>query len=321
MNTTGAILVTGGAGFIGSHMADRLLGTGSRVVVFDNFNDFYPPAIKERNVAPNLDHPGYRLVRGDLTDRAALEALFAEEHFDAVVHLAALGGVRPSIADPARYVQTNLLGTTHLLEAMKCAEVKKLLFASSSSVYGNCREMVFSETLDVSQPISPYAATKSAGEQLCHVYSKLCGMSVVALRFFTVYGPRQRPDLAIAKFCRLIREGKPIPVYGDGTTERDYTYIDDIIDGLVAALEYHDTPFEIINLGGGEPVTLSRMIEVVEEALRRKAVIVRKPPQPGDVVKTAADIGKARELLGYFPRVTFREGVRNYVRYLEGIEN
>lgn len=317
MKNIETVLITGGAGFIGSNLADRLLAEGKRVVVFDNFNDFYDIAIKKRNIAANLNNPDYRIIRGDLEDRAALDAVFAAEKIGSVVHLAARAGVRPSLVDPALYVRSNVLGTVQLLEAMRKAEVKKLVFGSSSSVYGNCRETVFSETLDVSKPISPYAATKSAGEQFCRTYSLLYGMRIVALRFFTVYGPRQRPDLAIAKFCRLIREGKPIPVFGDGTTERDYTYIDDILDGVCAAMAYDETPFEIVNLGGGEPIPLARMIEILEEALHRRAVIVRQPPQPGDVTKTAADIGKARELLDYYPRTPFREGVRKYVRFIE----
>lgn len=316
------ILVTGGAGFIGSSLIDRLLALGHQVTALDCFNDFYPTAVKEANLRGAMSHPNFCLIRGDVGDQTVLASAFGEKTGGAglpevVVHLAARAGVRPSIADPLLYCRDNIDATAALLEGMRTFGVQRLVFASSSSVYGNRPETLFSEDLDVSTPISPYAATKSAGEQLIHVWSRLYGISSVALRFFTVYGPRQRPDLAIAKFCRLIREGKPIPVFGDGSTVRDYTYIDDILDGVIAAIYYDKTPYEIVNLGGGEPVSLARMIAVIEETLGQRAIIQRFAPQPGDVVKTAADIRKASRLFGYAPKTTFCSGIKKYVAWLD----
>lgn len=307
------ILITGGAGFIGSSLADNLLNEGHNITVVDNFNDYYAYEIKAGNVEHNLNNPNYRLYKADLADKTALRKIFAENKFDAVVHLAGRAGVRPSIDRPEDYIESNILGTIHILELMKDYAVKKLVFASSSSVYGNCKEQIFSEDLKVTEPISQYAATKSAGEQFCYTYHKLYGMNVVCLRFFTVYGPRQRPDLAIHKFTDLISENKPIPVFGDGTTKRDYTFIDDIVSGIKAAISYDRTPYEIINLGGGEPVSLSRMIEVIENTLGKKAIIDRKPMQKGDVDKTVADIRKAEKLLGYNPQTRFVDGIAKFV--------
>lgn len=309
------ILITGGAGFIGSSLADSLLNEGNDIVVVDNFNDYYAYEIKEANVKHNLDNPHYHLYKIDLTDKNALKNVFAENNFDTVVHLAGRAGVRPSIERPEDYVESNILATIHILELMKDFNVKKLVFASSSSVYGNCKAQIFSEDLKVTEPISQYAATKSACEQFCYTYHKLYNMDIVCLRFFTVYGPRQRPDLAIHKFTDLISKHQPIPVFGDGTTKRDYTYIDDIISGVKAAIAYNKTPYEIINLGGGEPVSLSQMIKTIETTLGEKAIIDRKPMQKGDVDKTVSDISKAQRLLGYNPQTRFSDGIAKFIKW------
>lgn len=309
------ILITGGAGFIGSSLADSLLNEDNDIVVVDNFNDYYAYEIKEANVKHNLDNPHYHLYKIDLTDKNALKNVFAENNFDAVVHLAGRAGVRPSIERPEDYVESNILATIHILELMKDFNVKKLVFASSSSVYGNCKAQIFSEDLKVTEPISQYAATKSACEQFCYTYHKLYNMNIVCLRFFTVYGPRQRPDLAIHKFTDLISKHQPIPVFGDGTTKRDYTYIDDIISGVKAAIAYNKTPYEIINLGGGEPVSLSQMIKTIETTLGEKAIIDRKPMQKGDVDKTVSDISKAQRLLGYNPQIRFSDGIAKFIKW------
>lgn len=309
------ILITGGAGFIGSSLADSLLNEGNDIVVVDNFNDYYAYEIKEANVKHNLDNPHYHLYKIDLTDKNALKNVFAENNFDTVVHLAGRAGVRPSIERPEDYAESNILATIHILELMKDFNVKKLVFASSSSVYGNCKAQIFSEDLKVTEPISQYAATKSACEQFCYTYHKLYNMNIVCLRFFTVYGPRQRPDLAIHKFTDLISKHQPIPVFGDGTTKRDYTYIDDIISGVKAAIAYNKTPYEIINLGGGEPVSLSQMIKTIETTLGEKAIIDRKPMQKGDVDKTVSDISKAQRLLGYNPQTRFSDGIAKFIKW------
>lgn len=309
------ILITGGAGFIGSSLADSLLNEGNDIVVVDNFNDYYAYEIKEANVKHNLDNPHYHLYKIDLTDKNALKNVFAENNFDTVVHLAGRAGVRPSIERPEDYVESNILATIHILELMKDFNVKKLVFASSSSVYGNCKAQIFSEDLKVTEPISQYAATKSACEQFCYTYHKLYNMNIVCLRFFTVYGPRQRPDLAIHKFTDLISKHQPIPVFGDGTTKRDYTYIDDVISGVKAAIAYNKTPYEIINLGGGEPVSLSQMIKTIETTLGEKAIIDRKPMQKGDVDKTVSDISKAQRLLGYNPQTRFSDGIAKFIKW------
>ena len=309
------ILITGGAGFIGSTLADKLLDKGDNIIVIDNFNDYYSPAIKEENVKKNFSNPNYKLYRGDICDRDLVQKIFSENKIDTVVHIAARAGVRPSLEDPLEYVRTNIDGTVNILENMKKFDVKKIVFASSSSVYGNCTAEKFSEDLKVTEPISPYAATKSAGEQILYTYSKLYNINTVCLRFFTVYGPKQRPDLAIRKFVELIERDEPIPVYGDGTTMRDYTFIDDIISGIESAIAYSDSAYEIINLGGGSPVTLNEMIGTIEKVLGKKAVINRLPMQPGDVNKTVSDITKARNLLGYNPQTSFEEGIRKFVEW------
>lgn len=310
------ILITGGAGFIGSTLADKLLKIESNnVIVIDNFNDYYSPKLKEKNIKHNLDNKNYKLYRGDICDKNLLSKIFEENQIDVVVHIAASAGVRPSIENPLSYVKNNIEGTVNIVEVMKRKNVQRIVFASSSSIYGNCKEEIFSEDLKVSEPISPYAASKSACEQFLYTYSKLFDIQVVALRFFTVFGPRQRPDLAIRKFIDLIKENKPIPVYGDGTTIRDYTYVDDIVDGIISAINYNDTPYEIINLGGGAPVSLNQMIETIEKVLNKKATIEHLPMQPGDVSKTAADITKAKKLLNYNPKTSFKEGIIKFIEW------
>lgn len=312
------ILVTGGAGFIGSHLVDRLMAGGdARVVVVDNFNDFYDPAAKRANIARHLGRSRFELVEADICDQAAMEALFDRFDFDCVVHLAARAGVRPSLEQPLLYEETNVRGTYVLLEAARRHSVGRFIFGSSSSVYGENSKVPFSEDDPLSGPVSPYAATKIAGEAACHVYSHLYDMQIICLRFFTVYGARQRPDLAIHKFARLISQGRPIPVFGDGSSRRDYTYIDDIVDGMMAALEYDGSQFEVINLGNSHPVELRRLIELLESALGKKAVLDRRPPQPGDVPVTHADISKARRLLGYDPKTSIEAGIEKFVEWFK----
>ena len=309
------ILVTGGAGFIGSTLSDKLLKNGVKVLVLDNFNDFYDVNLKRQNVEPNLKNPDYKLYEGDICDKDLLTKIFSENKIDKVVHLAASAGVRPSIEKPLEYVNTNIYGTVNLLECMKLFDVKKIIFASSSSVYGNCSAEKFSEDLKISEPISPYAATKSACEQFLYTYYKLYGISAVCLRFFTVYGPRQRPDLAIKNFTDLMLKGEPLSVYGDGNSLRDYTYIDDIISGVCSAIEYNKTDYEIINLGGGNPITVKQVISTLEKVLNKTAVINYLPFQKGDVNKTVSDITKAKNLLGYCPETNFEEGIKKFVEW------
>ncbi|MBP7949203.1 MAG: SDR family NAD(P)-dependent oxidoreductase [Verrucomicrobiales bacterium] len=309
------VLVTGGAGFIGSHTVDRLLRDGAEVAVLDEFNDYYNPAIKRANVAAFQGR--VRVFEGDLRDRETVHSVCREGGFDAIIHLAARAGVRPSISDPELYLNTNIYGTHHLLEAARACSVPRFLFASSSSVYGINKKVPFSETDRIEQTISPYAMTKMCGEQMCSNYANLYGIRTVCLRFFTVYGPRQRPDLAISKFTRLIDEGKPVPRYGDGTTARDYTYVDDIVDGIMAALAYEGELFDIFNLGGSQTTTLNELIAAVEQALGKQAVIDPQPMQPGDVPRTFADVSKAGRLLGYAPHTPIREGIPRFVRWYQ----
>ncbi len=309
-------LVTGGAGFIGSHLVDHLLADNpGRVIVVDNFDDFYDPQIKRANISNHLDHSAYRLVEADIRNYTALKQLFSEEVIDIIIHLGAKAGVRPSVADPRSYQDVNVTGTLNLLDLAQRNGIKKFIFGSTSSIYGPSAVPPFKEDAPL-VPISPYAATKAAGELLAHTYSHLHGMQVLCLRFFTVYGPRQRPDLAIHKFARLITSKVPIPVYGDGTSERDFTYIDDIIQGVMAAIEYDTTLFEIINLGESQTVTVNRMIELLENELGIKAVIDRQPPQPGDIPRTHADINKAKQLLGYQPTTPVEVGIGKFVDWL-----
>jgi len=320
-------LVTGAAGFIGSHLCERLLAEGWLVVGVDNFDDFYDPQIKRRNIESCLKNKNFQLIEADIRDRAALDKAISDS-VDIIVHLAARAGVRPSIEQPLLYADVNVNGTTVLLEAAKKHEVDKFIFGSSSSVYGNNEKVPFSEDDNVDFPISPYAATKKAGELICHTYNHLYGIHVTCLRYFTVYGPRQRPDLAIHKFAKLIEQGKPIPIYGDGTASRDFTYIDDIIDGTVAAINQivarrlgHGSRatnhgFKIYNLGHSHPITVNDLITEIEKALGKKAVKEYLPPQPGDVERTYADITKAAKDLGYNPSTTIQTGLAKFTTWL-----
>jgi len=305
------ILVTGGAGFIGSHLVEKLLSLGHEVAILDDFNDFYDPQIKRENItAVSKDVAIHHL---DLRDSAAVRNLFHREKFEAIAHLAARAGVRPSIQNPQLYYDTNVDGTLHLLDAARVTGVERFIFASSSSVYGNSKTVPFSEDRQLIQTLSPYGATKIAGEFLCSTYSHLYGMRVVALRYFTVYGPRQRPDLAIHQFTRKIHAGKPIDQFGDGTTRRDYTYIDDIIQGTMAALKYDGPMFDIFNLGESETIQLKDLIAAIENVLGKKAKINQLPEQPGDMPLTCADISKAKKLLGYKPSTKFEDGLPRFV--------
>jgi len=308
------ILVTGGAGFIGSHVCEQLLRLGHSVSLIDEMNDFYPPRFKYENLAA-LERTGpIRFHPGSICDETGVLAFFREVRPEAVIHLAARAGVRPSLELPLLYERVNVHGTMVLLEACRMAGVRKFIFASSSSVYGLANQPPFREDDAALRPISPYAATKIAGEKICYTYSHLYGLQVVCLRFFTVYGPRQRPDLAIRKFIECIDRGEPIPLYGDGGSGRDYTYIDDIVHGVMAALRL-DCSYEVFNLGNSHPVTLAEVVRAIEECLGKKAVIRRLPPQPGDVLLTCADIAKARAVLGYSPATPFLQGIEKSVAW------
>jgi UDP-glucuronate 4-epimerase len=308
-------LVTGGAGFIGSHVCERLLERGHAVWVFDDLNSFYDPALKEANLRVLRNRGGsFELVQGDITQREELDRLLQRVRFDQIIHLAARAGVRPSLEEPALYQRVNVEGTVHLLESARQHGVRKMIMASSSSVYGVNAKVPFSEDDPIFSAISPYAASKLACEALGHVYHHVYGFDVAMLRFFTVYGPRQRPDLAIHKFAQLISAGKPLPVFGDGTTARDYTYVSDTVDGVLACTE-RQFGYAIFNLGESETVTLTRLIQLLEAALGRKAVIERRPPQPGDVPVTFANIEKARAQLGYHPRIKIEEGIKMFVEW------
>ena len=309
------VLVTGAAGFIGSHLCDKLLEDGCTVVGLDNFDEFYSPRIKRANIAGCQQIERFCLVEGDIRDAECVTSLVGEEDIDIIVHLAAKAGVRPSIEDPISYQDVNINGTMVLLETAKKYSVKKFIFASSSSVYGNNNKVPFSETDKVDFPISPYGATKKAGEVICHSYHHLYDMDIMCLRFFTGYGPRQRPDLAIHKFARLIEAGEPIPVFGDGSMRRDFTYIDDIIHGVTAAMD-NCSGYEIYNLGESQPVRLDELISGLENALAKKANINRLPEQPGDVKQTYADITKAQRQLGYKPQTDISVGLAHFVTWL-----
>lgn len=309
------MLVTGGAGFIGSHVCERLLRAGHSVCAFDDLNDFYAPALKQANLRElqSLALP-FTFIHGDLTDAAAVEEAFASAQFDQVIHLAARAGVRPSLQQPALYQRVNVEGTVNLLEAARARKVRKVTVASSSSVYGVNAKVPFSEADPIFSAISPYAASKLACEALGHVYHHVYGMDIAMLRFFTVYGPRQRPDLAIHKFASLISAGKPIPVFGDGSTARDYTYVTDTVDGILACTR-QEFGFDIFNLGESQTVRLDYLISLLEQALGKAAVIDRQPAQPGDVPITYADIAKARAKLGYQPQVKIEEGIPKFVEW------
>jgi UDP-glucuronate 4-epimerase len=310
------ILITGGAGFIGSHLVDRLVSEGDwRITVVDDFNDFYDPAIKHANIASHLADPNFNLVEADIRNHNALKSVFREKSFDCIVHLAARAGVRPSLKEPLLYVETNINGTMNLLELARENGVKQFVFGSSSSVYGENKKVPFGEDDPIFNPISPYAATKAAGELICHTYAHLHDMRIVCLRFFTVYGARQRPDLAIHKFAKLISAGQPIPVFGDGTTRRDYTYIDDIIQGVRAAIDYDQSNYEVINLGESRTVELRELISLLEAEIGQRAQIDRQSTQPGDVPQTYADISKARRLLNYNPQTPIEAGIKKFVEW------
>lgn len=307
-------LITGAAGFIGSHLCERLLAEGWAVIGVDNFDDFYDPQIKRRNISNCLKNENFRLIEADIRDSDVMDRAVGDG-MDVIVHLAARAGVRPSIAQPVLYADVNINGTLNMLEAAKKYEIKKFIFASSSSVYGNNEKVPFSEEDNVDFPISPYAATKKAGELICHTYHHLYGFPIICLRFFTVYGPRQRPDLAIHKFAKLIEENKPIPVYGDGTMMRDFTYIDDIIDGTVGAIE-NCNGFNIYNLGESQPIAVNDLIAEIEKALGKKAVRQYEPPQPGDVERTYADVTKAAGDLSYKPSTSIQDGLKQFAIWL-----
>ena len=307
------ILVTGGAGFIGSHLVEKLLAAGHKVAILDDFNDFYDPQIKHANIAAIAKDVTVHHL--DLRDSASVRNLFHAEKFEAIAHLAARAGVRPSIQHPQLYYDTNVNGTLHLLDAARVTGVERFVFASSSSVYGISKTVPFSEDQHLTQTISPYAATKIAGEFLCSTYSHLYQVRVDTLRYFTVYGPRQRPDLAIHQFARRIYAGQPIDQFGDGTTRRDYTYIDDVIQGTIAALNYDGPHFDIFNLGESETIQLKDLIAAIENALGKKAKINRLPEQPGDMPSTCADISKARKLLGYNPITRLSDGLPRFMEW------
>lgn len=316
--------ITGGAGFIGSTLSERLLKEGNKVVAIDNFCDFYNPKIKENNVKELLKNENFKLYRKDIRDKQAIKEIFDENDIDIVMHLAAMAGVRPSIENPVLYQEVNCMGTQNILEEMKNHNVKNLVMASSSSVYGNCKEVPFREDMVVDFAISPYAATKKANEVMTHVYHKLFNMNVVMLRFFTVYGPKQRPDLAINKFTRLMLNNEEIPMFGDGTTSRDYTYIDDIVEGIVKSCNYtltNENVYEILNIGNSSPTSLKEMINTIAKVLNIEPKIKQLPMQPGDVDRTYANVSKAKELIGYEPKTTFEEGIKKFVEwYKENID-
>lgn len=313
-------LITGGAGFIGSTLADSLLKDNQKVVVIDNFCDFYDPKIKENNIKEALKNKNYRLYRGDIRDKLILDKIFIENKIDVVIHLAAMAGVRPSIENPILYQDVNCMGTQNILECMQENQVLNLVMASSSSVYGNSKTVPFKETDIVDYAISPYAATKKANEVMTHVYHKIHNMNVIMLRFFTVYGPRQRPDLAINKFLRLMLDNKTIPMFGDGTTYRDYTYIDDIVSGIKASINYvqeKENVYEIINLGNSNPVSLKEMIQTIGDTINIQPKIEVLPMQKGDVDRTYACIDKAKKLLGYYPQTSFKEGIKKFIDWYQ----
>jgi UDP-glucuronate 4-epimerase len=311
-------LVTGGAGFIGSHLCEHLLAQGHTVVALDNFNDYYDPRLKRRNLEPLLQHRGFTLVEADILDLAGLQRLFGAHSFATIIHLAARAGVRPSIAQPLLYEQVNVQGTMNLLEMARQHKIPKFIFGSTSSVYGNNRKVPFCEDDPVDNPISPYAATKKAGELICYTYHHLYGLQVSCLRFFTVYGPRQRPDMAIHKFTQLIATGQKVPMFGDGTTKRDYTFITDIIDGVDRALA-RCSSYHIYNLGEARTIELRSLIDLIAQKLGKAARIERLPTQPGDVPLTCADVSRAQRELGYQPRVNVEEGIHRFVEWYKEI--
>lgn len=313
------ILITGCAGFIGSHLSEKLLDLNYQVVGIDNFDPFYDVNIKKSNLQHFINHPNFNFIEVDIANKEQFEKLFPE-NIDLVVHLAAKAGVRPSIEDPSGYIRANITATQNVLDAMKDKDIRKLAFASSSSVYGNTKATPFTEDMDVSKPISPYAATKKAGELINYTHHHLYQTDIINMRFFTVFGPRQRPDLAIHKFTKLIRLGQAITLFGDGSTARDYTYISDTINGIVGAIDYlftHNSVYEIVNLGNNQPVKLSKMVETIYEVCGEKPDINYQAMQPGDVDITYADISKATQLFGYQPEYNFKEGVKKFVEWYD----
>lgn len=311
-------LITGGAGFIGSTLSEQLLKNNEKVIIIDNFCNFYNPNIKEKNIDNIKNNTNFKLYKVDIRDRLSIKKVFDENKIDVVVNLAAMAGVRPSIENPVLYQEVNCLGLQNILEEMKLHNVKNGVFASSSSVYGNCKEVPFKEDMIVDYAISPYAATKKANEVMAHVYHKLYDMNIVMLRFFTVYGPKQRPDLAINKFTKLMIEGKKIPMFGNGNTSRDYTYIDDIVDGIIKSCEFcllNKNVYEILNLGNSNPISLIDMIKIIGETLEIEPNIKQLPMQAGDVETTFADITKAKKLIGYEPKTPFRNGIKKFVEW------
>jgi len=313
---TSKILVTGIAGFIGSNLGEHLIKIDAKIIGIDNFDPFYDRQVKENNLSILNHSSNFIFFEGDICNAAFLNSILNNEKPDLVIHLASKAGVRPSILNPFEYYNTNVIGTLNLLEAMKTSGCKRLIFGSSSSIYGNNKKVPFSEEDNVDYPISPYAATKKAGELLCHNYHHHYGFDIFCLRFFTVYGQRQRPDLAIHKFTKYIMEGKPLPFYGDGETERDYTYIDDIIHGIMRAVDKLNG-FDIINLGESSTITLSKLVSVLETQIGKKAVLEKLPMQPGDVEKTYADISKAKRLIGYNPTFSFEDGITEFVKWFK----
>ncbi len=319
------ILITGGAGFIGSHLSEKIIDLGHKVVCVDNFNDYYDPAIKENNISGIIDNENYRLYRADILDKKAIGEIFSIDGIDLVIHLAARAGVRPSLSNAALYEKVNVEGTINLLENCREHGIRRFIFASSSSVYGGNKKIPFSETDRVDFPVSPYAATKKSGELICYTYHHLYDISIFAFRFFTVYGPRQRPEMAIHKFSRKILEDKPVDVYGDGTSSRDYTYIDDIINGITNSLGCING-YEVINLGNSKPVGLLKLIGLIEETAGKKALINFEDMQPGDVFTTYADTQKARKLIDYSPETPIEKGIGHFIEWYkkkkkEGIFN
>ncbi|MEI3394386.1 MAG: GDP-mannose 4,6-dehydratase [Clostridia bacterium] len=311
-------LITGGAGFIGSSLSEQLLNSNEKVIIIDNFCDFYNPNIKERNIDNIKNNTNFKLYKVDIRDRLSIKKVFDENKIDVVVNLAAMAGVRPSIENPILYQEVNCLGLQNILEEMKLHNVKNGVFASSSSVYGNGKEVPFRENMVVDYAISPYAATKKANEVMAHVYHKLYNMNIIMLRFFTVYGPKQRPDLAINKFTRLMIEGKEIPMFGNGNTSRDYTYIDDIVEGIIKSCEFclsNKNVYEILNLGNSNPISLIDMIRTIGETLEIEPKIEQLPMQAGDVETTFADITKAKKLIGYEPKTPFYNGIKKFVEW------
>ena len=312
-------LITGGAGFIGSTLTENLLKNDNKVIIVDNFCDFYSPKINVEIISIFLNNSNFKLYRADIRNLNIIDQIFDENNIDMVIHLAAMAGVRPSIENPILYQEVNGIGTQNILESMRKHNVKKGVFASSSSVYGNCKEIPFKEDMIVDFAISPYAATKKSNEVMGHIYHKLFDMDIMMLRFFTVYGPKQRPDLAISKFARLMLKNDEIPMFGDGSTYRDYTYIDDIVEGIVKSSNYvfnNEGVYEILNLGNSSPISLNEMINVIGKKLNIIPKIRKFSMQPGDVERTYADVTKARKLIGYEPKVSFEEGIEKYINWL-----